>query len=215
MRSSASSILPIGGLTAGHVVTYPTFGRGISRGGWTGHLKVDFPSGSKTFTTADGLMMVAGPGAAEWQLVPREDAEASLAERERLRQIALTQVRKTLAEDFLSSEDLFEAGPAEHLSRAEYEQEKIAFVQEWVRRTHIPADGRAPLVPDDEQALAVAAVDGHVQLVARAGSGKTETVANRAVFLQRHCAVAPAEMLLLAFNRDAAKEMTERVRGWC
>lgn len=211
MTSSARSILPIGGVTAGDVVTHPTFGRGISRGGWIGHLKVDFPSGSKTFTTADGLMMVGSSLAAEWQLVPRADAEASLAEQERLRQIALTQVRQTLAKDFLRSEALYEAGPAEHLSRAEYEQEKIAFVQAWVTRARPPAGGKAPLVPDDEQALAVATVDGHVQLVARAGSGKTETVANRAAFLQQHCGVAPAEMLLLAFNRDAGNEMTERV----
>lgn len=211
MTSSARSILPIGGVTAGDVVTHPTFGRGISRGGWIGHLKVDFPSGSKTFTTADGLMMVGSSLAAEWQLVPRADAEASLAEQERLRQLALTQVRQTLAKDFLRSEVLYEAGPAEHLSRAEYEQEKIAFVQAWVTRARPPAGGKAPRVPDDEQALAVATVDGHVQLVARAGSGKTETVANRAAFLQQHCGVAPAEMLLLAFNRDAANEMTERV----
>ena len=119
MTSSARSILPIGGVTAGDVVTHPTFGRGISRGGWIGHLKVDFPSGSKTFTTADGLMMVGSSLAAEWQLVPSADAEASLAEQERLRQLALTQVRQTLAKDFLRSEVLYEAGPAEHLTRAE------------------------------------------------------------------------------------------------
>lgn len=211
MKSSARSILPIGGVTAGDVVTHPTFGRGVSRGGWIGHLKVDFPSGSKEFTTADDLMMVGSSLAAEWQLVSKADAEASLAEQERLRQIALTEVRQILAKDFLRSESLYEAGPAEHLSRTEYEQEKIAFVQAWVTRACPPAGGKAPLVPDDEQALAVATVDGHVQLVARAGSGKTETVANRAAFLQQHCGVAPAEMLLLAFNRDAAQEMTERV----
>ena len=145
-------------------------------------------------------MMVAGALAGEWNLVPSADAEASLAEQDRLRQIALTRVRETLTKDFLRSDAVYEAGPAEHLSRAEYEQEKVAFVQAWVARAY-PAGGKAQLVPDDEQALAIATVDGHVQLVARAGSGKTETVANRAAFLQRHCAVAPAEMLLLAFNR--------------
>lgn len=211
MKLSMRSILPIGGVTAGDVVTHPTFGRGISRGGWIDHLKVDFQSGSRTFSSADGLMMVGDSRAGEWQLVPKADAEANLAEQERLRQTALTQVRDALAKDFLRSDALYEAGPAAHLSRAEYEHEKIAFVQAWVTRTHPPAGGKAPRVPDDEQALAVATVDGHVQLVARAGSGKTETVANRAAFLQRHCAVTPAEMLLLAFNRDAAAEMTERV----
>lgn len=211
MTSSARSILPIGGVTVGDVVTHTTFGRGISRGGWVGHLKVDFPSGSKTFTTADDLMMVGSSLAAEWQLIPRADAEATLAEQERLRQIALKEVREALAKDFLRSDALYDAGPAAHLSRSEYQQEKIRFVQAWVTRARPPAGGKAPLVPDDEQALAVATVDGHVQLVARAGSGKTETVANRAAFLQQHCGVAPAEMLLLAFNRDAAYEMAERL----
>lgn len=216
------SIRPIGGVTVGDVVTHQTLGRGTSRGGWDGHLKVDFPSGSKTFTHAHGLMLLAGIRAAEWLLVPQADAEAMLlvpqadaeamlAEHEQLRQAALVQVRETLSKDFLRSESLFQAGPAEHLARAEYEQEKIDFVQKWVARTHIPPEGKAPVLPDDEQALAVGTVDGHVQLVARAGSGKTETVANRAAFLQQHCGVAPTEMLLLAFNRDAANEMTERV----
>lgn len=138
MRSSTCSILPIGGVTAGDVVTHPTFGRGVSLGGWAGHLKVDFPSGSQTFTTADDLMMVAGARSGEWHLFPSADAEASLAEQDRLRQIALTRVCETLTKDFLRSDAVYEAGPAEYLSRAEYEQEKVAFVQAWVARAFPP-----------------------------------------------------------------------------
>jgi DNA helicase-4 len=121
--------------------------------------------------------------------------------------VALAQVRQTLSTDFLRSDSLFEAGPADYVSLREYEAEKIAFVKQWVARSQF----QAAVCPDDEQALAIAAVDLHVQLVARAGSGKTETIANRAVFLQGHCGVAPTEMLLLAFTRDAAQEMAERV----
>lgn len=164
-----------------------------------------------TFTEADGLALLASPRDAEWHLLSRADADVQLAEHERLRQAALVQVRQTLANDFLRSGPLFETGPAAHLTRAEYEREKIRFVQQWVARSQLPLKGQATISPDDEQALAIANVDGHVQLVARAGSGKTETVANRAAFLQQHCGVTPAEMLLLAFNRDAAKELRERV----
>jgi DNA helicase-4 len=211
VRSGACSILPIGGLPAGALVRHATHGRGISQGGWTGHLKVDFPSFSMTFTEADGLMMIAGSQAGEWELVPRANAESLNAKNEELRQVALLQVRKTLSKDFLHSDSLFEGGPAAHLTWAEYEREKISFVQKWIGKTHISTSGKAALLPDTEQALAIATVVGHVQLVARAGSGKTETVANRAAFLLQHCGVAPAEMLLLAFNRDAANEMVDRV----
>jgi DNA helicase-4 len=144
-------------------------------------------------------------------LLAVEEARLREEELEKSRQAALAQVHAALAKNFLQSDQLFEAGPATHLSRGEYEQEKITFVQRWVAGSQPASKGQAPIAPDDEQALAIATVDGHVQLVARAGSGKTETVANRAVFLQKHCNVAPTEMLLLAFNRDAAQEMTARV----
>ena len=50
-----------------------------------------------------------------------------------------------------------------------------------------------------------------MQVIARAGSGKTTTLVNRALFLQRHCGVQPHEILLLAFNRRAAEELTGRL----
>lgn len=56
-------------------------------------------------------------------------------------------------------------------------------------------------------------VHGHVQAVARAGSGKTSTLVNRALFLQKHCGIAPSDMLLLAFNRKAAEEIRERLNS--
>lgn len=83
-------------------------------------------------------MMVAAARAGEWNLVPSAYAEASRVEQDRLRQIALTQVRETLTKDFLRSDAVYEAGPAEYLSRAEYEQEKVAFVQAWVARAFPP-----------------------------------------------------------------------------
>ena len=65
--------------------------------------------------------------------------------------------------------------------------------------------------PDAEQAAAIGAVDGNVQVIARAGSGKTATLVNRALFLQQHCRVNSDELLLLAFNKKAAEEMKDRI----
>ena len=92
----------------------------------------------------------------------------------------------------------------DHISRKEYETEKINYVRSW-------AEDRLDPTPDPQQAAAIGAVEGHVQVVARAGSGKTATLVNRALFLQQHCGVAPDEMLLVAFNRKAAEEMQKRL----
>ena len=88
---------------------------------------------------------------------------------------------------------------------AEYARLKAEFVRNWAIQTI----GEAL---DYEQAGAVAAVDGNILVTARAGSGKTRTLVTRAIFLRRHCGVAPNELLLLAFNRAAAAEMRGRLR---
>ena len=92
----------------------------------------------------------------------------------------------------------------DHISLEEYNTEKINYVQSW-------AEGVLDPMPDPEQAAAIGFIEGNVQVIARAGSGKTATLVNRARFLQQHCGVAPDELLLLAFNSDAAKEMKERI----
>ena len=80
-------------------------------------------------------------------------------------------------------------------------------MQSWAERFLNPEAPR----PDDEQAAAIGAVEGNVQVVARAGSGKTATLVNRALFLQQHCGIDADELLLLAFNKKAAEEMKERI----
>ncbi len=84
------------------------------------------------------------------------------------------------------------------------ELRKRQFVQEWAKH-----DLGYDLDPD--QAASVAAGDGDVQVIARAGSGKTRTLITRALFLQKHCNVSPNELLLLAFNRKAAEDMKRRL----
>ncbi|NVN91493.1 MAG: UvrD-helicase domain-containing protein [Desulfuromonadales bacterium] len=93
----------------------------------------------------------------------------------------------------------------------EYERDNVTFVKDWLSK-HIPPDKSGKIQsPDDEQVSAIGEVNHHTQVVARAGSGKTTTIVNRAHFLQKHCGVAPSEMLLLAFNNNAAAEIAERL----
>ena len=62
-----------------------------------------------------------------------------------------------------------------------------------------------------EQAKAIATVSPKTLVTARAGSGKTRTIVNRAIFLFSKCGIDPSEMVLLAFNRKAAAELKERL----
>jgi DNA helicase-4 len=63
----------------------------------------------------------------------------------------------------------------------------------------------------DEQIRAVVCMDNHVQVVASAGSGKTSVMVARAAYAIMRGFVQPDELLLLAFNRDAADELRRRV----
>jgi DNA helicase-4 len=81
-------------------------------------------------------------------------------------------------------------------------------VRSWVR------DHLRGLQLDDEQADAVGVVGRHVKVTARAGSGKTRALTVRAAFLIAHCGVDAREILLLAFNRKAAREITARLESF-
>ncbi len=122
----------------------------------------------------------------------------------RKRALAL-RVMDALDSDFLFADAVFAADPDAALgSSEEFDELKTFFVRCWATR-------ELPQPLDDEQAAAVAATSGDVQVVARAGSGKTRTLVARAIFLQKHCGVSPREILLLAFNKNAAEEMKTRL----
>lgn len=117
----------------------------------------------------------------------------------------LDKLRWHFKHDFLRADSFFQGQCSAHISSEEYDSEKVKFVRSWAKKNKLDPE------PDLEQAAAIGAVHGNIQLVARAGSGKTATLVNRARFLQQHCGVSPDEMLLLAFNRKAADEMRERI----
>jgi DNA helicase-4 len=91
------------------------------------------------------------------------------------------------------------------LSRAQRDQ-----VLEWKARhiaDKIPSEAR----PDSVQARILASPARTIRVTARAGSGKTRLLAAAGYFLVKECGFRPEEVLLLAFNRDAAKEIEDRL----
>ena len=75
-------------------------------------------------------------------------------------------------------------------------------------------DGETPLTPTGEQRAVIEhPLAGSALVIAGAGSGKTETMANRVVWLIANGVAEPDEILGLTFTRKAAGELRERVVG--
>ena len=172
----------------------PGCGRGVVRGVWGGFASVEFTSGSKHVPLAE--------------LIPEDAAARDLrAIRETaLKEAALQPLRCAMADNFLSVDDLYRSKYSDELDYSDFVAAKSTFVREWTER-NVGSNGASVNSPDPEQAAAISSVNGNVQVVARAGSGKTTTLVNRSIFLIKHCKVAPIELLLLAFNRKAAMEI--------
>ncbi|QJP10010.1 UvrD-helicase domain-containing protein [Pseudomonas multiresinivorans] len=69
---------------------------------------------------------------------------------------------------------------------------------------------RKPLT--EEQARAVICFDNRVQVVASAGSGKTSVMVAKAAYAIQRGFARPEEIVMLAFNKDAAEELAERAK---
>ncbi len=125
--------------------------------------------------------------------------------RQQRAQAILQRISLAFEHDFLTADTVYKRDPdREVLTPDEYLAAKVQFVQRWASKA-------LSQNLDDEQAAAVATLGSDVLVTARAGSGKTRTLATRAIFLISHCRVSPRSMLLLAFNRRAANEMRERL----
>jgi DNA helicase-4 len=120
---------------------------------------------------------------------------------------ALYQLKKDhilngLRTDYIATQALLAAD-------ADYMECQDLFLQQWCT-THL-AQGDVKQIPDEFQRRAIGEVTTNVLLTARAGSGKTATTVNRALFLAKHCHIAPHDIMLLAFNRKAANEIRQRL----
>lgn len=137
-----------------------------------------------------------------FEKVARREAER-IRIKEKEKQEVISQIRKKFEHDFAEADSFYEELSA-LLPQDEYEKEKTRFVREWVlENTSMPSD--------EDQSRAIGEIHGNIQLVARAGSGKTSTLVNRALFIIKHCRIHPEKLLLLAFNKKAVLEMRRRL----
>ena len=98
-----------------------------------------------------------------------------------------------------------------------FEGERNAANKRYVHRV-IPAVRDAmqtllKMTPTDEQASAIVTDEKTTLVLAGAGTGKTSVITGKVAHLIRNQGVVPKEILVLAFNRDAAKEVRERLSG--
>lgn len=134
-------------------------------------------------------------------------------ENERKRRIQIAGCLKELTQhfesDFRQADYFFQNTFSGLITEYEFKEAKRSFVSDWLTFHKTMGDD---LTPDPQQADAVASLSNDTIVSARAGSGKTATLVSRALFLNQHCRVPPERILLLAFNRDAAKEMQKRLK---
>lgn len=185
--------------TVGDVVLCGLLGEGRLIGGYEGCYSVEIKGyGNISVSRLDG------PRYGKW-IGDCDDINGRYLSPKQLE--LLEKLRALLHSNFLGVEKFFQESCIAHFPRHILDQEKVAFVSSWFSDGSI----ERPAKPDDEQISAIAEVSGHIQVIARAGSGKTSTLVNRAYFLQKHCGVKPSEMILLAFNKKAAEEIETRL----
>ena len=172
----------------------------------------------------DGDPVIEFEGGHRWTGQPDDDFEvcrepsapdasaSSPTDQELERRRVSAEIQDALEREFLLARTgLFERYGA-LFSETELDEKVLSFVRSWINEHgFFPGTNKRVHTPDREQALAIGAGHRDTLVVARAGSGKTATIVNRAWFLQRHCNVTPTEILMLAFNKKAAVELKERV----
>ena len=128
------------------------------------------------------------------------------------KKVMFESIDKLLTSDFLLVDEYYSDNCKSVISQEEFDNRKGEFVKLWLAE-NLPTSNDSAKIPelDDHQAIAVATVVGNVQVIARAGSGKTTTLVLRTFFLIKHCGVQPEQILLLAFNKKAALEVKTRL----
>lgn len=120
-------------------------------------------------------------------------------------------VRRRLAEsipDVLSRLERLEQ--AEELERTR-NRANNSFIKRVVPEVKKAARSEFEIALTDEQAIAIATDEEATLVLAGAGTGKTAVITGKIAHLVRNERVRPEEILVLAFNRDAALEIRERL----
>lgn len=96
------------------------------------------------------------------------------------------------------------------------QQERTILEADWAGLLEAKAKALLPCLPesirpDSEQARILASLGKNLRVTARAGSGKTRLLTALTYFLIAEYKYQPPEILLLAFNRDAAGQLEDRL----
>ncbi len=105
---------------------------------------------------------------------------------------------------FTAADELFRK--SHYFAREKYENLKKHYIEQYVNQ-HLPS---FPI--NDEQAEALANTSYNLLVGARAGSGKTRLIAYRTALLLQEGVQNPDELMVLAFNVNAATEIRNRIR---
>ena len=130
--------------------------------------------------------------------------------------VSLAATNHGFAEEFLSPQARNALERVRRLNRPEglepeRKETNRLFVSDQVARVQAATQDISKQVLTEEQARAVA-TDEHVTLVlAGAGTGKTVVIAGKIAHLVRNQGIPPEKILALAFNRDAAREIRDRL----
>ena len=91
--------------------------------------------------------------------------------------------------------------------RAIFLEVKMGFVKDAIKEA-------IDIELDPDQLQVVIASDSKLKVIARAGSGKTRVLVAKAFYLMKFYRIRPDQVLLLAFNKKAATEMRDRLKGF-
>jgi len=108
--------------------------------------------------------------------------------------------------DFMAADKLFFDN--QNLSKDEYENYKKFCLKRYLDEQ---LEEKLGFSMDIEKALALSKTDQNLLLSASAGSGKTSTLVYKAYFLIHKQNILPREIMILAFNRKAAREIKNRI----
>ena len=146
----------------------------------------------------------------ELAALARAEKEALEQEQNQRIEVLSREATGWFQDDYLSADTHFQSNYGTLNLEVEYKQIRREFLRGWFGVNVLPTPTNKVLLAD-EQLDAIGEVHGNIQLIARAGSGKTSTVVYRAFFLIKHCRVKPSEIMMLAFNRLASIEIRRRL----
>jgi DNA helicase-4 len=146
----------------------------------------------------------------ELAALDRAEKETLEEERNKVIDIMSRDALVWFQDDYLIADTHFQTKYGAFDLEAEYKQFRREFLRGWFEVNLLP-DSTSKIRLEDEQLDAIGEMHGNIQLIARAGSGKTSTVVYRAFFLIKHCRIQPSEIMMLAFNRLASIQIRRRL----